>query len=57
MVKPIVEDKQYNVTKQIVAEFGRKGGDGEYLQEKLKTYAETKDNWVRAYSRQNERKH
>ncbi|KAI0235638.1 Choline O-acetyltransferase [Lamellibrachia satsuma] len=45
-IQPIVTAAQYETTRHLVAEFGRPGGEGEYLQEKLQQHADTVDNWV-----------
>ncbi|XP_070545343.1 choline O-acetyltransferase-like isoform X2 [Ptychodera flava] len=46
ILKPVVSEEQYRRTSQIVEEFGKSGGEGERLQEKLLEYAETQTNWV-----------
>ncbi|XP_035671417.1 choline O-acetyltransferase-like [Branchiostoma floridae] len=46
VVRPLVSDDEYEQTKRKVEEFGKPGGDGEMLQEKLLEYAQTKVNWV-----------
>lgn len=48
VMKSVISPDEYRRTKIIAEEFGRSGGIGEMLQEKLKKYAETKENW--AYS-------
>ncbi|RDD45432.1 Carnitine O-acetyltransferase [Trichoplax sp. H2] len=45
-VQAIVSDDQYSKTKEIVEEFGKSGGLGEKLTQKLKERAKTHDNWV-----------
>lgn len=45
-MKPVVSEEQYNKTEVLVADFGKQGGEGDFLQQKLKEYAERKDNWV-----------
>ena len=44
--QPIISEEQYDVTKSIVDKFVEPGGEGEKLQEKLKEFADTVDNWV-----------
>ena len=44
--KPLISDEAYENTQALVEDFIREDGEGEFLQEKLKEYAETKDNWV-----------
>jgi len=46
LIQPILTPAQYAKTKDVVKEFGKPGGEGETLQNKLREYAETKDNWV-----------
>ncbi|XP_077870512.1 choline O-acetyltransferase-like [Saccoglossus kowalevskii] len=46
ILKPILSVEQYENSRKIVEEFGRAGGEGERLQQKLLEYAETKRNWV-----------
>ncbi|XP_074647611.1 choline O-acetyltransferase-like [Tubulanus polymorphus] len=46
VLQPVLSEEEYERTKKIVDEFGREGGEGEILQEQLKKFAETKDNWV-----------
>jgi len=46
LIQPILTQAQYAKTKDVVKEFGKPGGEGETLQNKLREYAETKDNWV-----------
>ncbi|KAK3601826.1 hypothetical protein CHS0354_041743 [Potamilus streckersoni] len=48
IMTPILTPEQLQRTKLIVKDFGKPGGLGEFLQQKLKNVAETKDNW--AYS-------
>ena len=45
-LKPIILPEQFENTKKLVVEFGKKGGEGEFLQKQLEEYARTKDNWV-----------
>jgi len=45
-IKPIVSANQYQRTLELVEDFGKPGGVGEYLQRNLLEYAEKKDNWV-----------
>jgi hypothetical protein len=45
-VEHLIPEEQYGVTKALVADFGRPGGEGEFLQEKLREVAEMRDNWV-----------
>ena len=45
-MKSVLTTEEYNRTKIIVEDFGKPGGTGEMLQEKLKKVAEAKDNWV-----------
>ncbi|CAC5389476.1 CHAT [Mytilus coruscus] len=46
IIQPILTPSQYAKTKDIVRDFGKLGGEGEFLQTKLKEYSETKDNWA-----------
>lgn len=46
LVRPIVNDEQYEKTKKIVTEFRAEAGIGEKLQKLLIEFAESKDNWV-----------
>ncbi|XP_052069853.1 choline O-acetyltransferase-like [Mytilus californianus] len=46
ITQPILTPSQYAKTKDIVRDFGKLGGEGEFLQTKLKEYSETKDNWA-----------
>ena len=46
IMKSVLTDEEYNRTKLIVEDFGKPGGKGEMLQEKLRKVAESKDNWV-----------
>jgi hypothetical protein len=46
ILQPIVSISQLKKVKEIVREFGKKGGQGEQLQELLLLNAETKENWV-----------
>lgn len=48
-VKAIVPEDQYNATRKIVEEFGKPGGLGEELTQKLKERAKCHDNWVGGY--------
>ncbi|OWF36575.1 choline O-acetyltransferase-like [Mizuhopecten yessoensis] len=48
IIRPIVSPQQYLKTKALIKEFCDPGGDGEILQEQLKLFAESKENW--AYS-------
>lgn len=45
LVRPIVNDEQYEKTKKIVTEFRAEAGIGEKLQKLLIEFAESKDNW------------
>ena len=45
-MKSVLTEEEYSRTKLIVEDFGKPGGKGEMLQEKLKKVAESKDNWV-----------
>ena len=45
-LKAIVPEGQFDRSKAIVNEFGKHGGVGERLQEKLKILAENEENWV-----------
>ena len=45
-IQPIVSPEQYEKTATLVAEFGKPGGLGWYLQKKLEEYADRTDNWV-----------
>ncbi|PIK49337.1 putative choline O-acetyltransferase isoform X1 [Apostichopus japonicus] len=44
-LKPIISTEQYERTRAIVHEFGRDGGNGELLQQKLLEYVEKTTNW------------
>ncbi|XP_066303697.1 choline O-acetyltransferase-like isoform X4 [Branchiostoma lanceolatum] len=46
VVRPLVSDDKYEETKRKVEEFGKPGGVGDMLQEKLLEYSQTKVNWV-----------
>lgn len=46
VLKPITSDEQYENAERLVKNFLADGGDGENLQNKLKDFAETTDNWV-----------
>lgn len=46
ILQPIISISQLKKVKEIVRDFGKKGGQGEQLQELLLLYAETKENWV-----------
>ena len=45
-MKSVLTDEEYYRTKLIVEDFGKPGGKGEMLQEKLRKVSESKDNWV-----------
>nr|AUN27677.1 choline O-acetyltransferase [Lineus ruber] len=45
-VEHLIPEEQYGVTKALVADFGRPGGEGQFLQEKLQEVAEIRDNWA-----------
>lgn len=45
-IQPLVDENQYNATESIVQEFGKKGGLGEKLQEKLEHRAKKLENWL-----------
>ncbi|XP_072038688.1 choline O-acetyltransferase-like [Amphiura filiformis] len=42
---PIVTPEQFENTRKIIEDFGKPGGRGEYLQNKLLAYAATESNW------------
>ncbi|XP_071808591.1 choline O-acetyltransferase-like isoform X1 [Asterias amurensis] len=44
-IRATVSREQYDRTENLVREFGKTGGQGEYLQEKLLEYAESVTNW------------
>ena len=46
IMKSVLSPEEYSRTQIIVEDFGKPGGTGEMLQEKLKKVAEVKDNWV-----------
>lgn len=46
-VKCLVDDNDFNITKRIAEEFGKEGGIGEMLQEKLIERSRVEVNWVR----------
>ncbi|XP_067127382.1 choline O-acetyltransferase isoform X1 [Centruroides vittatus] len=48
-IKAIVDSEQFNHTKSLVNEFQKPGGTGECLQDLLKKYAGTADNWVTGF--------
>ena len=48
---PIVSHEQFQRTKKLLEEFGKPGGRGEYLQNKLLAYAATESNWVSCAAR------
>lgn len=45
-VKPLIDEKDFENTKQIAGDFAKKGGVGEKLQKLLEDRAKTTDNWV-----------
>jgi len=45
-IQPIVNDMEYQKTKEIVKLFGKKDGEGEKLQKALEERAKTHDSWV-----------
>ena len=45
-MKSVLSPEEYSRTQIIVEDFGKPGGTGEILQEKLKKVSEVKDNWV-----------
>lgn len=47
ILQPILSKSQFKEAKEIITEFGKKGGHGEHLQKLLVLDAETKENWVR----------
>ena len=53
IMKSVLTTEELNRTQIIVEDFGRPGGTGEMLQEKLKKVAETKDNWVNTMLKSN----
>ena len=46
IMKSVLSPEEYSRTQIIVEDFGKLGGTGEMLQEKLKKVSEVKDNWV-----------
>lgn len=46
ILQPILNKSQFKEAKEIISEFGKKGGHGEHLQELLVLDAETKENWA-----------
>ena len=46
-VKATIHENEFERTKTIIDEFGKKNGLGEKLQNKLEQLAEKKENWVR----------
>lgn len=46
IVQPLLSEEEMEDTRKAVAEFGRPGGEGEKLQEKLLEKAKINDNWV-----------
>ena len=49
LLQPLLSPVELEKTKAAVTEFGRRGGDGEKLQEKLLERAKTHDNWVGSF--------
>lgn len=47
-VRPLLNNDEFQRTKEAVEEFGKGGGQGEELQKKLLQRAETTENWVSA---------
>jgi len=45
-LKPVVPVAQYEQTVRTVQEFLADGGEGHVLQEKLRQFAEQRENWV-----------
>jgi len=46
-IKPLVDEEDFDYTKDLVEDFLKPGGDGEVLHNKLLQRAETEKNWVR----------
>ena len=46
-MEPLVDEDQLSSTKALIKEFGKAGGLGEKLQEKLEQRANKMENWVR----------
>lgn len=47
--QPLLSSEEMDKTKTVVAEFGKPGGVGEQLQQKLIERAKANDNWVSKY--------
>lgn len=45
-ILPILDNQSYKKTEELVKEFGRANGQGEYLQNLLLKHAEENDNWA-----------
>ena len=45
-VRPLINDDEYENTKNLVETFGKKDGYGEHLQQKLLEHAKRKENWL-----------
>ena len=46
-IKPLVDEEDYEYTKDLVKDFLKQNGDGEVLHNKLLQRAKTEKNWVR----------
>ena len=46
-IKPLVDEEDFDYTKDLVEDFLKPGGDGEVLHNKLLQRAKTEKNWVR----------
>lgn len=46
-MQPLLSNEEFERTRKVVADFGRRGGVGEKLQKKLMERAEAKESWVR----------